>query len=117
MTVHIPPTPNRHFVIVRPVRTYFTGRETQLAKLEAAFRDPTRPTQQRFVIYGLSGSGKTELAFKFADGYRHKFWGVFFVDGSSQKNASSSYAEIATLGGVEPNEKAAKNWLTTRALP
>lgn len=29
----------------------------------------------------------------------------------------SSYAEIATLGGVEPNEKAAKNWLTTRALP
>jgi tetratricopeptide (TPR) repeat protein len=102
---------------VRPVRTYFTGRETQLAKLEAAFRDPTRPTQQRFVIYGLSGSGKTELAFKFADGYRHKFWGVFFVDGSSQKNAFSSYAEIATLGGVEPNEKAAKNWLTTRALP
>lgn len=102
---------------MRPVRAYFTGRETQLAKLEFAFREPTRPTQQMFVIYGLSGSGKTELAFKFADRYRHKFWGVFFIDGSSQKNAFSSYAEIATIGGVEPNEKAAKNWLTTRALP
>ncbi|KAK3935095.1 hypothetical protein QBC46DRAFT_272503 [Diplogelasinospora grovesii] len=117
VTVHIPPVPNQHFVIARPVKPYFTGREASLAKLEAAFRDPTRPTQQRFVIYGLGGSGKTELAFKFADGHRHKFWGVFFVDGSSQKNASSTYAEIATLGGVEPNEKAAKNWLITRALP
>lgn len=85
--------------------------------LDAAFRYPTQPSQLRFVIYGLSGSGKTELAFKFAELYRHRFWGVFFVDGSSQKNASSSYAEIATLGGVEPKEKAAKNWLATRDLP
>jgi len=117
VTVYIPPIPNQHFVIARPVKTYFTGRAAQLAKLEAAFGDPTRPTQQRFVVYGLGGSGKTELSFRFADGYRHKFWGVFFVDGSSQKNASSTYAEIATIGGVEPNEKAAKHWLVTRALP
>ena len=96
---------------------YFTGRETQLAKLDGAFCDTTLPTQQRFVIFGLSGSGKTELAVKFAYQSRDKFWGVFFVDGSSRKNASSSYADIATLGGVEPNEKAAKNWLVTRALP
>ncbi|KAI0458406.1 hypothetical protein F5B21DRAFT_26245 [Xylaria acuta] len=117
VTISIPPFPNKHFVIVRPVRPYFTGREGQLSKLEAAFRDPTQTSQLRFVIYGLSGSGKTELASKFADEHRHRFWGVFFVDGSSRKNASSSYAEIATLGGVEPNEKAAKNWLATRDLP
>ncbi|RYC54038.1 hypothetical protein CHU98_g12170 [Xylaria longipes] len=117
VTIYIPAFPNTHFVIGRPVRSYFTGRERQLARLEAAFRDPTQLSQLRFVIYGLSGSGKTELAFKFADDHRHRFWGVFFVDGSSRKNASSSYAEIATLGGVEPNEKAAKNWLATRDLP
>ncbi|KAI1174964.1 hypothetical protein F4777DRAFT_588826 [Nemania sp. FL0916] len=117
VTIYKPPVPNKHFVIVRPVRSYFTGRVRQLAKLEAAFRDTAQSSQLRFVIYGLSGSGKTELAFKFADEYRDRFWGVFFVDGSSRKNASSSYAEIATLGGVEPNEKAAKNWLATRDLP
>lgn len=117
VTVYIPPIPNKHFVIARPVKAYFTGRERPLARLKAAFRDTTLPTQQRFVIFGLSGSGKTELAFKFAYESRDKFWGVFFVDGSSRKNASSSYAEIATLGGVEPNERAAKNWLMTRALP
>jgi tetratricopeptide (TPR) repeat protein len=117
VTVHIPPTPNQHFVIPRQVRTYYTGRESQLAKVEAAFRDPTLPIQQVFVIYGLSGSGKTELAFRFSEEHRHRFWGVFYVDGTSEKHAATSYATIATIGGVAPNEKAAKNWLATRALP
>ncbi|KAK0748429.1 hypothetical protein B0T21DRAFT_356540 [Apiosordaria backusii] len=117
VTLHVPDIVNRHFVIPRPIRGCFTGRKTELAKLDKAFRDVTKSTQQRFVIFGLGGSGKTELAFKFANEYKDKFWGVFFVDGSSQKNASSSYAEIASIGGVEPNEKAAKNWLTTRDLP
>ncbi|KAI0476933.1 hypothetical protein F4859DRAFT_521523 [Xylaria cf. heliscus] len=116
-TVYICPSLNKHFVIGRPARSYFTGREKQLAKLDAAFWDRTQLFQLRFVIYGLSGSGKTELAFKFAEEYRHWFWGVFFVDGSSRKNATSSYAEIATIGGVEPNEKAAKHWLETRNCP
>jgi len=42
---------------------------------------------------------------------------VFYVDGSSEKHAATSYSTIATIGGVAPNEKAAKNWLVTRALP
>ncbi|KAF2829587.1 hypothetical protein CC86DRAFT_437443, partial [Ophiobolus disseminans] len=99
VTVYIPPTPNQHFIVPRRVRAYYTGRIAQLATLEVAFRDPTLPTQQVFVIYGLSGSGKTELAVRFAEEYRHKFWGVFYVD------------------GVAPNAKAAKHWLITRALP
>jgi tetratricopeptide (TPR) repeat protein len=74
-------------------------------------------SQKRFVIYGLGGSGKTELALKYAEDHLQNFWGVFFVDGSSRKNAAGSYLEIATIAGVEPHEKAARNWLTTRALP
>jgi hypothetical protein len=117
VTVHIPLTPNQHFIIQRRVRTYYTGRKAQLVKIEAAFRNLTLPKQQVFVIYGLSGSGKTELALRFAEENRNKFWGVFYVDASSEKHASASYSTIATIGGVAPNEKAAKNWLVTRALP
>lgn len=87
-----------------------------MAKLNAAF-GLTKFSQRRFVIYGLGGSGKTELALKYAEEHQDKYWGVFFVDGSSRENASGSYAEIATIGGVEPNERAAKNWLMTRDLP
>src|SRR6195952_80673 len=83
--------------------------------LQAAFEDTSHPGQKRFVIYGLGGSGKTELALKYAENYMQQFWGVFLVDGSSRKAASGSYLNIAKIGGVEPNENAAKNWLTTRA--
>ncbi|KAF2120035.1 hypothetical protein BDV96DRAFT_317649 [Lophiotrema nucula] len=117
ITIHIPPVPNQHFHIPRRLTPYFTGRGPQLAELERAFQDPTKPSQQRFVIYGLSGAGKTELACKFAEACRQNFWGVFSVIGSSPKDASDSYAQIAFLAGVEPNERAVKNWLSTRALP
>ena len=87
-----------------------------MADLNAAFEDAS-PGQKRFVIYGLGGSGKTELAFKYAEDHQAKYWGVFFVDGSSRKNATASYLEIATIGGVEPNERAAKTWLMTPDAP
>jgi hypothetical protein len=88
-----------------------------MATLKAALEDSTYPGQRRFVIYGLGGSGKTELAIKYAEEYQRNYWGVFFVDATSRKTASGSYLEIAKVGGVEPNEKAAKNWLTTQVLP
>ena len=87
-----------------------------MATLKAAFEDNEHPGQKRFVIYGIGGSGKTELALKYAEEQQGKYWGVFFIDGSSRKNAAGTYAEIAAIGGVEPNEKAAKNWLMTRDL-
>ncbi|KAF4628455.1 hypothetical protein G7Y89_g9692 [Cudoniella acicularis] len=117
VTMHVPISFNKHFAIGRSVKSFYTGRETQMAKIETAFEDTACNSQKRFVIYGIGGSGKTELALKYAESYQQKYWGVFFVDGSSRKNASGSYSEIATIGGVEPNEKAAKNWLMTRALP
>jgi tetratricopeptide (TPR) repeat protein len=115
--MRVPQTLNRHFLLPRSAKKYYTGRDKELAKLKAAFSQNTSPAQKCFVIYGLGGSGKTEFAIKFAEDTRQNYWGVFFVDGSSRENAFASYVEIAKLGGVEPNENAAKNWLTTRALP
>lgn len=87
-----------------------------MAKVVDAFADTSCSGQRRFVIYGLGGSGKSELALKYAEEQHQNFWGVFFVDASTRKSASASYSEIAKIGGVEPNEKAAKNWLATRVL-
>ncbi|KAM7208047.1 hypothetical protein V8F20_001593 [Naviculisporaceae sp. PSN 640] len=118
VTMHVPvSTANKHFIVVRPSRTYYTGREGAMARLRAAFDDPTFSGQKRFVVYGLGGSGKTELALRYAENHINNFWGIFFVDGSSRKAATASYSEIATIGGAEPNEKAGKGWLATRDLP
>ncbi|KAI2630921.1 hypothetical protein GGR54DRAFT_176744 [Hypoxylon sp. NC1633] len=117
VTLQAPTSLNKHFAVKRSARSFYTGREKQMAKLDAAFKDTGSIGQKRFVIYGLGGSGKTELALKYAEDHLRDFWGVFYVDASSRKNASKSYWEIAKIGGVEPNEKAAKNWLATRVLP
>jgi hypothetical protein len=40
------------------------------------------------------------------------FWGIFWIDGSSYENARYTFSKIAKMGGAEPNENAAKNWLS-----
>ena len=41
------------------------------------------------------------------------FWGVFWIDASSSEHAKQSFSTIARIGRVEPNERAAKNWLSS----
>lgn len=45
------------------------------------------------------------------------FWGVFWIDASSDETVKNSYARIAKVGGVASNENAAKNWLSTLQQP
>ena len=41
------------------------------------------------------------------------FWGVFWIDASSSEHAKQSFSTIARIGKVEPNERAAKHWLSS----
>ncbi|KAL9133357.1 MAG: hypothetical protein Q9175_005467 [Cornicularia normoerica] len=66
-----------------------------------------------FVVYGLPGSGKTQFCCKFASENKQSFWGVFWIDASSNEHAKQSFSTIARIGRVEPNERAAKNWLSS----
>ncbi|MCJ1299497.1 hypothetical protein MMC08_002289 [Hypocenomyce scalaris] len=76
------------------------------------------PTQERFVIYGVGGSGKTQFCCKFAQDYRKHFWGIFWINASSDERASQTFSRLAKqFGGREPNERAAKNWLSNLELP
>ncbi|RDW69224.1 hypothetical protein BP6252_08244 [Coleophoma cylindrospora] len=47
----------------------------------------------------------------------HSFWGVFTVDASSQQTAQQSFVAIARLCGIDPNERAAKSWLSSSDRP
>lgn len=48
---------------------------------------------------------------------RSRFWGIFWIDANSDETAKQSYARISKIGGVEANESAAKNWLSTLQQP
>lgn len=45
------------------------------------------------------------------------FWGVFTVDASSPGNAQQSFVTIAKACGTDPNERAAKSWLSSSDRP
>ncbi|KAM3554122.1 hypothetical protein MY1884_006303 [Beauveria asiatica] len=112
---------NEHFYTPQNVSSYYTGRQKQLAEL-ASILDvrgsrQRQKHQKRFIITGLGGSGKTQFCCKFAQDNREHFWGIFWIDGSSSENAQHSFAEIAKIGGLEPNENAAKNWLSSLQHP
>ena len=52
------------------------------------------PQRKVFVLYGLGGIGKTQLALKFAKDHQNEFTSVFFLDGSSQDSVFKSFAAI-----------------------
>ncbi|OTB11264.1 hypothetical protein K445DRAFT_48260, partial [Daldinia sp. EC12] len=90
------PTPiHKHFIVPRRTSTLYTGREEEETIIKATFEDKTCLDQKILVLFGEEGSGKTELALKYAEDFRARFWGVFFIDGSSRKCLSEGYANIA----------------------
>lgn len=46
-----------------------------------------------------------------------RFWGVFSINATSHESAKEGFAAISKIGGVEPNERAAKSWLSSLDLP
>ncbi|KAL8942140.1 MAG: hypothetical protein Q9216_001825 [Gyalolechia sp. 2 TL-2023] len=113
---------NKHFYIPRAVSSMFTGRVDLLEDLRKRLFDASpatekQHTQKRFVIFGLGGSGKTEFCCKFAQDNRQSFWGVFWINASSRQSVQHTYSTIAQAGGVEPNERAAKDWLANLDRP
>jgi len=58
-----------------------------------------------FILYGLGGIGKTQLALKFAKNHQTEFTSIFFLDGSSQgsllKSFAPIYRQITELKGLQ----------------
>ena len=68
---------NRHLHLPKEATTHFIGREDMLESLKAALlpggSTRTSPGRKSFVIYGMGGSGKTELCSNFASHHKHRY--------------------------------------------
>jgi hypothetical protein len=83
----------------------FTGRDSALDELHSILQTPThlevtkqdRTFYKRAAIYGMPGSGKTQLALKYATTYREHYSAVFFVSAARKSTLSEGYERIVSL--------------------
>ncbi|KAF2184976.1 FabD/lysophospholipase-like protein [Zopfia rhizophila CBS 207.26] len=79
-----------------PIVNKFIDRPSNIAELEKALL-PQRQYRRRkvFVLYGLSGMGKTQLAVKFVRRHHRKFSSVFWLNGRAEDSLKQSFATCA----------------------
>ncbi|KAK0729271.1 hypothetical protein B0T21DRAFT_452709 [Apiosordaria backusii] len=82
---------------------FFTGREVILNRLDTFFsaRDTGGAPRREFLLYGLGGVGKTQIAYKAAQLLEQRFKYIFYIDGSSDATIDQSYANIAREHGLD----------------
>ncbi|KAK4252252.1 hypothetical protein C7999DRAFT_26974 [Corynascus novoguineensis] len=116
---------------MRVTSNFFTGREDILKTLDSYFapRSTGGSPRREFLLHGVGGVGKTEIAFKISEmlGDRlvdshtlisktprltsDRFEYVFYIDGSTPATIVQSYANIARqhgMTGAMPDELCAK---------
>ncbi|EAQ86966.1 hypothetical protein CHGG_08219 [Chaetomium globosum CBS 148.51] len=110
-----------HFHIPEETSPTFVGREDLLRTLRSAFfpgdSPTTRPGRKSFVIFGMGGSGKTELCSKFATDNKLEYTAVFTIRAASPETVKESYCSIGQLAGLEPTEGAGKHVLSQQKQP
>ncbi|KAK4935621.1 hypothetical protein LTR10_023344 [Elasticomyces elasticus] len=80
---------NQHFQVPHLLSPVFTGRDDDMQSLTAAFvpvPPSQRPHQRRFVLFGLGGSGKTQICLKHVQDQRERYWGIFWIDASTDES-------------------------------
>lgn len=75
----------------------FVERPVEMARLEGALLPQRQSGRQKvFVLHGLGGIGKTQLAVEFARTYHRRFSAVFWLDGRSEESLKRSVASCAS---------------------
>lgn len=79
-----------------PGMPYFVARDEEMNDLmQALLSRPTRLACRRvFVLHGVGGSGKTQLAAKFAQESKTIFSSTHWINGESRQNVRQSIADI-----------------------
>ena len=88
----------------QPLVPKFVARDQEMNDLkENLFPKPTRETRRKvFVLHGLGGSGKTQLAIEFAQISQKIFSSIFWLNGDSKESVRQS---IAQIGRKLPKDK------------
>ncbi|KAJ7678381.1 hypothetical protein B0H17DRAFT_109612 [Mycena rosella] len=87
----------------------FHGRESILATMVKYYADTRK--QQIFLLHGLGGAGKTQIALKFVED-SSQFSDVFFIDASTPETIDTGLMNIAVSKNSGSNAQDALQWLS-----
>lgn len=68
----------------------------ELLEIEEAL-DPTKPGQKGIVLYGIGGSGKTQLTLHYIEQYQQLYTAILWINASTIENIKQSFIEIANM--------------------
>ncbi|KAK5215128.1 hypothetical protein LTR96_011450 [Exophiala xenobiotica] len=105
---------NKYFELPHLLSPVFTGRDEDLKCLTTSFAArPRLPRQHqgRFVLFGLGGSGKTQICLKYVQDQRERYWGIFWVDTSTDDSIQRSFTQLARILQVDENVECMKRTL------
>jgi hypothetical protein len=80
-----------------PIVNKFIDRPSDIAELEQVLLLQSQYRRQKvFVLHGLGGMGKTQLAVEFARRHHRRFSSVFWLDGRTEDSLKQSIATCAS---------------------
>ncbi|KAH0346535.1 hypothetical protein KCU81_g3912, partial [Aureobasidium melanogenum] len=101
----------------------FCGRETELQRMTEALRpaeprqtddsDLTNPRPNGLVLYGIGGSGKTQLALRYIQKHGSLYKAIVWINASDTQNLEASFAEAADLLSGWPENTAPRSSTAT----
>ncbi|KAJ7716536.1 hypothetical protein B0H16DRAFT_456748 [Mycena metata] len=95
-----------------PPSRIFCGRRDILNKMHHFFSDTG--IQHTYVLHGLGGAGKTQIALKFINESSPRFSDIFFIDTSTIATIETSLKNIAILKDFGDSPEDGLLWLTSK---
>ncbi|KAH8834422.1 hypothetical protein DL96DRAFT_1757093 [Flagelloscypha sp. PMI_526] len=97
-----------------PPTQHFTGRSSELKKLDGYFSSDRKPTSCCVgVLYGIGGGGKSQMGLEFVRRSNNRFNNVFFVDASDKVTLENDLKAIVIEVSDEPSVEDAFHLLRT----
>ncbi|KAJ7431127.1 P-loop containing nucleoside triphosphate hydrolase protein, partial [Mycena galericulata] len=89
----------------------FQGRQGILNKMSDYF-DQDTGDQHIFLLHGLGGAGKTQIALKFIKQTSNQFSDIFLIDTSTQDTIDTGLKNIAVTKNAGTNQQDSLRWLS-----
>ncbi|KAF2787875.1 hypothetical protein K505DRAFT_353565 [Melanomma pulvis-pyrius CBS 109.77] len=112
---------NEWCLVPRSPSVYFTGRHKHSRDIKEMLGSIRNYDDQKrnkiLVLYGLGGSGKTQFCLKYVEDKKQRYWGVFWIDASNEKNIETGYAAIGAQAKRGSTMAAGIYWLSRCTKP